>query len=467
MSETKVVIPYTPRSFQADIHLQLDAHRWAVLVMHRRFGKTVMLLNQLVKRALQNTRQTPRPIYAYIAPFLKQAKTLAWDYLKMYCDPIPERQFSESELKVTLPTGAIIRLFGADNPDSLRGIYLDGCVLDEYAQIDPVLFSSILRPALSDRKGWCVFSGTPNGKNHFYDVLMAAQQAQAENSNNWYSLVLPVSATKLVDEEELRDARKLMSEEEYDREYECSFNSVIGKKIYPEFSRRMHVTLEDLTPTTPTEIHRGWDNTGLSPACCLAYITTGGQQRVFKEFCFADCGIMEAVEAVVLWCNQNLPTGCSFKDFCDPAGRIRDTSKMSARDYMVRKAAEMGHMLYPIDGVQTWKVRRESVAGRLTKIMNGQPAFLVSEYGCPILVEGFEGGYAYREIANMKGMFAEEAIKNRYSHPHDSLQYLNSRVFLATSSPKVSHTGDIVDEDEDFYYDNHATYSGKSAVGGY
>lgn len=460
---TPIVIPYAPRQLQGVIHKNLDEHRWSVIVLHRRAGKTVLLLNQLIKRAMQNGQLRPR--YAYIAPFLKQAKTLAWDYLKYYCDPIPGRVFSESELKVELPNGAQIRLYGADNPDSLRGIYLDGCVLDEYAQIDPVLFSSIIRPALSDRKGWCVFSGTPNGKNHFYDVLQTAQQAGTEEG--WYSLVAPASETGIVDPAELRDAKRTMTEEEFEREYECSFNSIIGKRIYPEFNRHWHILQEDLIPTKKTLIFRGWDNTGLSPACVLAYITNGGQLRVFKEFCFEDCGIMEAVEGVVMWTNQFLPAGCTFRDICDPAGRIRDTSKMSARDYMVIKSREMGQDIWPEDGIQTWKVRRESVAGRLNKIYNGQPAFKVSEYGCPVLAEGFEGGYAYREIANMPGLYAEEAIKNKYSHIHDALQYLCTRVFLQASQIRTSPDGtEILDDDEDMYYTQEES-RGRSTIGGY
>lgn len=456
----RIIIPYTPRPLQADLHSKIEAHRWSVLVIHRRFGKTVMLLNHMVKEALNTDK--PRPRYAYIAPFLKQAKTLAWDYLKYYCDPIPGRTFKESELSVELPNGARIRLFGADNPDSLRGIYLDGAVLDEYAQIDPIMFSSILRPALSDRLGWCVFSGTPNGKNHFYDVLKTA-----ETSEGWYSCVLKASETGIVAPGELEDAKRTMTEEEYDREYECSFNSIIGKKIYPEFNRKIHVTNEDLKPWHPAEVIRGWDNTGLSPACVLTYLTTGGQWRIFKEFCFQDCGIMEAAEAVIIWCNQNLPAGCRYRDYADPAGRIRDTSKMSARDYLTRKAREMGQDIWLIDGLQSWKPRRESVAGRLLRIYNGEPAILISEYGCPTLVEGFDGGYAYRELANLPGMYAEEAIKNKYSHIHDALQYPATRLFLANSNIRSTNDGMEILEDEDEFYEYETKYTGRSVVGGY
>lgn len=457
-NEKRVRIPYAPRQGQAEIHRELDKVRWSVLVIHRRWGKTVMLLNQMVKQAMTTDKENAR--YAYVAPFLKQAKTLAWDYLKRFTDPIPGRKYSESELKVTLPNGAQIRLFGADNPDALRGIYLDGAVLDEYAFIDPTIFSSIIRPALSDRLGWCVFSSTPNGRNHFYDLLL-----QAQTSEDWYWTVLKASETGVVDPAELKDARKTMTEEEYNREYECSFDSIIGKRIYPEFRHRTHVAQTSIAPLHPTTIYRGWDNTGLSPAIAFSYLTSTGQWRIFKEFCFEDTGIMEATETVIVWGNHMLPAGCKFVDYGDPAGRIRDTNKGSARDYITIKAREMGVDLYIADGVQTWKVRRESVANRLNRFANGEPGLLVDPE-CKTIIEGFDGGYSFRELANLPGMFVEEPIKNKYSHIQDAIQYKATRMFTHSNQRTLSVNGVAYDEDEDDY-GSMVEPAGRSIIGGY
>jgi hypothetical protein len=399
--------------------------------------------------------------YAYVAPYLKQAKSLAWDYLKKFADPIPKRVFSESELRLDLPNGSRIRLYGADNAEALRGIYLDGCVLDEYATIDPIVFTSILRPALADRGGWCVFSGTPNGKNHFYKVLK-----QAEQDPQWYSCLLKTSEIKHLPASELEDAKRLMSEEEFAREFECSFDSIIGKKIYPEFNHNIHVAKESLLPTSSCEIIRGWDNTGLSPAIVMGYLTLTGQLRIFKEFCFSDCGIMDATEAMIVWCNTNLPRGCRFKDYGDPAGKMRDSIKMSARDYIIIKARELGQDIWLIDGIQTWKPRRESVAGRLTRMFNGEPAFLIDP-SCEMLIEGFNGGYAYREMPNLPGVFAEDAVKNKYSHCHDALQYLCVRTFLQDNNPKPSY-GNYYEENEDNNIGSHFdTRTGRNPTTGY
>jgi hypothetical protein len=459
----KVVIPYNPRPLQLDIHKGMDERRWAVLVIHRRFGKTVMLINHMIRRALTCTADNPR--FLYLAPFRNQAKRLAWDYLKKFTEPIPGRKIHETELRIDFThNNARIYLDGADNAEAHRGIYLDGAVLDEYKDINPNIFSSILRPALSDRQGWCVFSGTPNGRDHFFEALTYAQG----NPDIWFSIVLKASETGYIDEAELRDARRTMSEEAYEREYECSFDFVQGKKIYPEYNHKIHLSHISLSPTRPTTIYRGWDNTGLSPAIILMHITSTGQLLVFKEFCFFDVGIAEATESMLLWCNANLPQGCKFVDYADPAGKNRDSTKMSPRDYIILRSRELGQEIWPMDGIQTWDIRRESVAGRLTRMVNGEPAMMVDAASCPKLVEGFAGAYAYREIANMPGFYSKEAIKNHVSHIHDALQYPLTRLFMNTSGIETPANVISLEDDRDFNYHSFDTIqTGRSAIAGY
>ena len=200
-------------------------HRWAIAVCHRRAGKTVACIQKLIKKAHECDK--PRPRYAYIAPLLKQAKTVAWDYLKTAAFQIPGASIHESELRVDFKDGAQIRLYGADNPDSLRGIYLDGCVLDEAADMHPRMFSEILRPALSDRQGWCVWIGTPKGENSFYDLW-----SETKEDDDWFRLMLRASETNLIEAAELKDARRHMTDDQYAQEYECSFTAAIVGAYY-------------------------------------------------------------------------------------------------------------------------------------------------------------------------------------------------------------------------------------------
>jgi len=197
-----------------------SAKRWRVIVAHRRAGKTVGTINNLVRSAL--TCPLPEPRTAYIAPLYKQAKDVAWTYLKRFGLVVPGAEANESELRVDFPNGGRVRLYGADNPDGMRGIYLDDCVLDEFADMRPRVLPEIIRPALSDRKGSLTAIGTPRGHNDFFKL-----HHQAENDNEWFSLVLKASETGLVDEEELRSARQMMTPEQYEQEYECSFEAAI------------------------------------------------------------------------------------------------------------------------------------------------------------------------------------------------------------------------------------------------
>lgn len=206
------------------------------MVAHRRAGKTVACVMELVTRALATPKKDAR--YAYIAPFFSQAKNVAWDYLKRYAAPVATR-FSESELSVDLINGSRIRLFGADNPNALRGMYLDGVVLDEYADMRPGLWGEVIRPLLTDRKGWAIFIGTPKGRNAFYKLIYGDEHGVgAINDPEWFTLTLRASETGILSAEELRNARKSMTEAQYEQEFECSFEAAIVGAIYAKELKR-------------------------------------------------------------------------------------------------------------------------------------------------------------------------------------------------------------------------------------
>lgn len=219
-----IKLGYKPKPFWEKIlHPALDQYRYAVIVAHRRFGKTVGSLNQLIKRAINN-KKFRSPNYAYIAPFLKQAKMVAWEYLKYYTSKIPNRKINESELWVELPSyypdsrGARIHIIGADRPDSMRGIYLDGVILDEYAQMKTEVWGEIIQPALSDHKGWAVFIGTPKGQNAFYEMYLKACKEP-----DWFSCLYTVDETGIIDPEELASMKRNMTPTEIRQELYCDF----------------------------------------------------------------------------------------------------------------------------------------------------------------------------------------------------------------------------------------------------
>lgn len=209
-----ITIPYNPRMQMKEFHNSNE--RWKVLVIHRRFGKTTASLNHLQRDALK----IPGSRWAYIAPTYKQAKNIAWDMIREYSRMIPGVVYNVSELTVIYPNGSKLTLYGADNPDSLRGIALWGVVFDEYSQQPSNIFTEVIAPALADHEGYAIWIGTPKGKNEFYRLAQ-----KAKNQDGWKCWTFKASETGVLSEKELENQRSIMSEDEYNQEFECSFEA--------------------------------------------------------------------------------------------------------------------------------------------------------------------------------------------------------------------------------------------------
>lgn len=269
---------YAPRKAFLGMHTRRT--RWGIAVAHRRAGKTVACVNDLIKGAATCDKSNPR--FAYIAPQLNQAKDIAWTYLLEYTGCFgADRKINASELWVELPNNsARIRIYGADNPDRLRGIYLDGAILDEFGDMDPTVWTQVIRPALSDRKGWAVFIGTPKGKNTFHKLWL-----NADNSDDWFRLSLKASETGLLDRDELTDARKMMSEDEFAQEYECSFEAAVRGAYY---GKEMNAAEEagritNIAYDPRLAVHTAWD-LGVADSTVIWFV-----QIVGRETRFIDC----------------------------------------------------------------------------------------------------------------------------------------------------------------------------------
>lgn len=228
-----VTIPYAPR--YPSVHRELETHRFVVLVAHRRFGKTVLAVNHLLKAALTCRRK--RGFFAYVAPYRNQAKQIAWSYLKHYSAPVPGREVNEGELSVRLPGGSTVRLFGADNPDALRGMYFDGVVLDEVAQMKPEVWKEIIQPALADRKGSALFIGTPKGVNLFSELYAFAREAMNPDSNRfdpaWTALCFRVDETGALDPDEVARLHRDLSDNAWRQEMLCDFSASADDTLIP------------------------------------------------------------------------------------------------------------------------------------------------------------------------------------------------------------------------------------------
>ena len=246
-----IQLDYAPRKAFMPFHNRTQ--RWACLVAHRRAGKTVAAINDLIRAALMC--KSKYPLFAYIAPFRIQAKSVAWAYLKTFAQPITAAS-NEQELTVTLVNGATIRLFGADNADAIRGLGFDGVVADEFGDWKPSVFPLVVRPALSDKQGWFVAMGTPKGRNSFYEVY-----ARAQKSPEWFCMSLPADKSGLLPPTELDAARAQLTEDQFAQEYLCSFDAAIVGAIYGVEMRQAmdqgRIVQVPYDPSVPC--HTAWD----------------------------------------------------------------------------------------------------------------------------------------------------------------------------------------------------------------
>ncbi len=272
----EIIIPYKPREQQLVIHDAIEANRFTVVVAHRRMGKTVSAINHLIKAAILN--EQPNPRYAYIAPTYAQSKRVAWDYLLEFTRPLGAVA-NIAELRVDF-WGRRISLYGSDNADSLRGQYFDGVCLDEIGDQNPKIWNEIIRPALADRMGWCLFIGTPKGQNHFKEL-----RDRAETAEGWQLLEFKASQTGVLRQDELQAAREEMGEDKYQQEFECSFNAAVEGAYYGTFMNELEA--EGRLTTVPRDdlckTFVAWD-LGMGDSTSIWVAQTAGKEIRLIDF---------------------------------------------------------------------------------------------------------------------------------------------------------------------------------------
>ena len=215
---SSITLDYTPRAWQKECHVKKQ--RFSVYALHRRSGKTELAIMELIDKAIKTDKELA--MFVYVAPFLRQAKAIAWARLKQKIEPLRRNSvidINEGELSVRFKhNGAIIRLFGGDNPDAMRGLRLDGIVMDEVAQLKNELWTDIVQPALSDRLGWSIFIGTPSGINLFSELYY-----KAIDEDEWAAARFTVYDTDSLHPNEVTRLKRDMSETSFAREYLCDF----------------------------------------------------------------------------------------------------------------------------------------------------------------------------------------------------------------------------------------------------
>lgn len=408
------VIAYSPRRHFLPFHNRAQRH--AVIVAHRRAGKTVGCINDLIRRAWECRK--PQPRCAYIAPWFNQAKDVAWTYLKHFAEPLLAAPPNETELRVDLLNGARIRLYGADNPDRLRGIYLDHVVLDEYADMAPSVWGAVVRPLLADRQGGATFIGTPKGRNAFFDMW-----EKAGTDSGWFRAMLRASETGLIPAEELEAARRDMTPEQYDQEFECSFDAAIlgayfGKEM-ADLDRLGRLCEVEFEPSLP--VHTAWD-LGMHDSMVLWFfqpIVGGINVGDFYQNHGLKIGhYMDVIRS------KGYPAG---EDFVPHDAKVREMISGRARiEEMIDLGASMGRRPHLVpdhkreDGINAARLILPRCRFHASKCKDGIEA--LRQYR--------------RKYDEKKRTFLNEPEHNWASHPADGFRYLSVAAYeLAPPAP--------------------------------
>lgn len=365
--------------------------------------------------------QKPNPRFAYIAPLFTQAKDVAWTYLKQYTAVIPGAEHNESELRVDLPNGSRVRLYGAENYDRMRGVYFDGVILDEAADMDPRAWSEVIRPALSDRKGWAVFIGTPKGRNSFYEIMYGSEQwPGAIKDDDWFALTLKASETKLVADEELADARKVMTPEQYEQEYECSFDAAIigayyGREI-ADIERAKRVRSAPWEPSLP--VYTAWD-LGLDDATAIWFVQAAGSEiRVIDYYEANNTSLTEIARVLrndkpYMYGEHYLPHDAEIRELMTAKSRKESLEALGIRPITIAS--------------------RQSVEEGINAVRQTLPKCVFDETKC---ARGLEALKQYRrEWDDKRKTFKTTPYHDWTSHGADAFRYL-AMTFAPKAAPK-------------------------------
>jgi hypothetical protein len=361
-------------------------------------GKTVSAINHIIKDAVLNQKEAPR--YAYIAPTYGQAKRVAWDYLVKYSTPLGGTQ-NISELRVDF-WGRRIQLYGSDNPEALRGQYFDGVILDEIGDQNPKIWTDIIRPALADRLGWCLFIGTPKGHNHFKEL-----RDRAETEDGWGLLEFKASQTSVIAETELEAAKSEMGEDKYLQEFECSFNAAVEGSYYGQILNDLETKnhIQEIPRDDLCRTITAWDlGMGDSTAIWVAQIA-GSEIRLIDYYENNGVGL----DKYVSWLRDN--NWASAEHILPHDVQVRELGSGKSRLEVLQEA-----------GLNVRIASRMSVDDGIQAVRRLLPRCW---FNVPAVKQGLDCLRNYRrEFDEKRKVFYDRPLHDWSSHGSDAFRYL-------------------------------------------
>lgn len=428
---------YVPRDVMVPFHNRTA--RWAVIIAHRRLGKSTALLNDLIIRGMVKRKDGLRQQFAFLAPFQNQARMVIWQMAKDYTQcfsKCPGYKISEMNLTVTLPDpdnlnnpGSVIMLLGAENAEKLRGLFLDGLVLDEFQDIAPWVWDAILRPALADRGGFAVFSGTIKGRDN--PLWMFYEKASAGGSG-WFHQLLPASKTHIIPQEELDDLKRSMTEEAYLAEFECDVDALVTGRIFLQHIIPRQITKVPWQPDGGPVI-TAWD-LGMGDTTSIWTAQTVGKEVHLLDF-YEESG--QGLDHFVNYLRK-LPYAKQFGTHLMP------------HDTNVR---ELGTGVSRLQTLRNMGMRNIRIVPKLPKVEQIDAARMLlarswfDETGCQkglVALRGYSFGYD-----KSRQCFTQSPLHSAHSNAADAYQQLAVGLKKASLHANESDTLSFLNHDDD------------------
>lgn len=386
-----------------------DDARFIVIAAGRRFGKTVLAIMKAIKVALE----IPKANIWFVCPTYRQAEMIAW---KMLFEMIPGQLIknkNEVKLLVEIINGSEICLKGADNEDSLRGVSLDYCIMDEVSDMKKNVWQEIIRPMLTDRIGKAMFIGTPKGKNHFWELFIKGQRKE----DGFSSYQFRTEDNPYISKSEIKEAKDQLSERVFNQEYLASFEDYTGL-IWPEFESKNHVI-------DSFEIPKNWEKIGTidpavtgTTACLMSAIDENGTLFIFDEYYEQNKRANEVADAI---------KGKVETWYGDPAGKHKTISRNGILFSFFDEYSDNGIYLLSAQNDVSAGINRVAEFFKSGKIKIFK--------NCKNLVHEIERYHWSEERETSLGIMEPRPYKNM-DHACDCLRYLVMSRFDASKLPK-------------------------------
>ena len=373
--------------------------RFKVLAAGRRFGKTILACVILFVECLK----VKEGLFWCVSPTYRQTKQIAWKILiKLIPEVVLLKKPNETELSFHFKNGSVLVLKGADNPDSLRGSGLDGLVVDEFASIRYAknVWEEVLRPSLTDKLGWCLFIGTPKGKNAFWELFEKGQRKQ----DGYESWRFGTKDNPFIPRSEIKEVQAQLSPRFFRQEYEASFEDFVGM-VWPEF--------DDTCVIRPFEIEGPFEKIGsIDPAITGTFaslfgkIVPDGTIYIVGEYYEQDKRISEV---------SNEIRGEADKWYCDPAGQRKTQTKNGQLYSIFDEFRDNNVLVWPANNDVNSGINRVAEKFKQKKIKIFDT--------CENLIKELERYHWAEKVEGTSGESEPKPYKS-YDHACDCLRYM-------------------------------------------